>query len=72
MVGNLRLMTSVLQRIFYAVRLAMAVAIGAVSLPAQADNAIPMFIGDDGYLSQTVEGIRRCALEKRRNITVNA
>lgn len=57
MVGNHRLMTSVLQRIFYAVRLAMAVAIGAVSLPAQADNAIPMFIGDDGYLSQTVEGI---------------
>ncbi|WP_162900059.1 RHS repeat domain-containing protein [Ralstonia solanacearum] len=50
-------MTSVLQRIFYAVRLAIAVAIGAVSLSAQADNAIPMFIGDDGYLSQTVEGI---------------
>ena len=57
MVGNHGLMTNVLQRIFCAARLVIAVAIGAVSLSAQADDRIPMFIGDDGYLSQTIEGI---------------
>lgn len=57
MVGIHGLITNVLQRTSSAVRLSIAVAIAAASLSAQADNAIPMFIGDDGYLSQTVEGI---------------